>query len=170
MREITLTNIGKTTKVDDDMFEYLSQWNWWRSSDGYVVRWKKNGHKKGNKPTLIFMHREIINTPKDMITDHINRDKLDNRSDNLRVCNHKQNNSNTKLFSTNTSGYRGVSWNKETKTWRVYVSHNNKNYYLGSFKNKHIAAEAWNKEAKKLKGEFVKLNNIINKTREVHHA
>lgn len=156
MREIPLTNVEKLAIVDDDMYEYLSKWSWFLSTDGYAVRW----NKIGDKYKLIFMHREVANTQKGKITDHINRNKLDNRSENLRVCSHSQNNSNTKIFSTNTSGYRGVSWNKNQEKWLVYVSFEGKNYYVGSFNNKEKAAKAWNKVALELKGEYASLNKI----------
>lgn len=159
MREIKLTNSDQVTIVDSDMFDYLNQWAWRIQVDGYVTRWdsKKDGEKR---PKLIFLHREVVNTPKGKITDHINRNRLDNRSDNLRVCNHSQNNSNTKKFSTNKSGYRGVSWNNSQEKWLAYISFDYTNYYLGSFDNKHDAASAWNAAARELKGEFASLNDI----------
>ena len=98
MREIPLTNKDKTTKVDSDMFDYLTQWSWFLGSGGYAIRWKEGTTRKDLKPKLVFMHREVIGTPKGKITDHINGDKLDNRMKNLRICNHKQNNSNTKMI------------------------------------------------------------------------
>lgn len=155
MRQIPLTNIDKLALVDDDIFEYLSQWNWFYAG-GYAARWQR----MGNKYKLIKMHREVINTPEGMITDHKNRNKLDNRIENLRICDYCQNNNNTKQFSTNTSGYRGVSWNNVCKKWLAYIAHSYKNYYLGSFDNKEDAAIAWNEAAKELKGEFATLNKI----------
>jgi hypothetical protein len=60
---------GKEVIVDEEDYAYLSQWKWYFNG-GYAVR----GCKK-----RILMHRVIMATPDDKVTDHINRDKLDNR-------------------------------------------------------------------------------------------
>jgi HNH endonuclease len=53
--------------------------------------------------------------------DHINNNKLDNRIENLRPASHSQNNANTKLRKSNTTGIKNVSWNKARSVWRVTV-------------------------------------------------
>jgi hypothetical protein len=63
--------------------------------------------------------------------DHINMDGLDNRRANLRICTHQENNLNKKISRNNTSGYKGVSWDKWHKKWRSYISVNGKMIRLG---------------------------------------
>lgn len=78
----------------------------------------------------IFMHRLIANTPSDRITDHINRNTLDNRECNLKVCTHRENMQNR---CNNKSGKVGVHWHKKDKKWRAKITVNNKIKWLGSF-------------------------------------
>lgn len=55
---------------------------------------------------------------KPKMLDHINRNRTDNRIDNLREADHKLNSSNLSTDKRNTSGYKGVTWNKKDKKWR----------------------------------------------------
>lgn len=66
--------------------------------------------------------------------DHINRIKTDNRICNLREVTQQCNLRNCKMPKTNTSGVKGVSWNKYTNKWVVQITINNKNKTLGSHK------------------------------------
>lgn len=86
--------------------------------------------------------------------DHINRDPLDNHWENLRLANRSQNGANRNLPRNNTSGYRGVSWHKKTKKWRVTLS----GRHCRVFGNKEDAAHCYDKIAKELFGEFASLN------------
>ena len=70
--------------------------------------------------------------PKDQI-DHINRNRSDNRIANLREVTNKQNGQNRSKPSSNTSGYQGVHWNKQSSKWQVKIKHNCKDIHLGYF-------------------------------------
>ena len=106
------------------------------------------------------MSRFILNTPKGKHTDHINHDTLDNRKCNLRICTVAQNSFNRKLSVRNTSGYKGVSWNKELKKWYASIKFQYKSYSLGLFSNKIDATIAYNMAAKKYFGEFAYINPL----------
>ena len=95
--------------------------------------------------------------PKDQV-DHINRIKTDNRWINLRECTQSQNMCNVKKQSNNTSGYKGVSWNKKNQKWVVQIKGNKEREVVGFFDCKHKAAKAYNKRATELFGEFSHLN------------
>lgn len=125
MRFIELTNGGKT-KVDDDLYEYLSSLNWQLSPQGYACR-------SSVKDGVILMHRVIVNANRGEIVDHINQNKLDNQKINLRVVNRSKNSINSKMRENNTSGFRHVTWRKDTKKWLAQVMRNYRNYNLGSF-------------------------------------
>jgi len=71
--------------------------------------------------------------------DHINRDSLDNRIENLRPATNSLNAINRKLFSNSTSGVRGVSWHLKSKKWFVYVDINKKRKNIGYFKDLELA-------------------------------
>lgn len=84
------------------------------------------------------MHNDIV---PDLI-DHKNRNKRDDRIDNLRESTVSQNAANAKLSSANTSGYRGVTWDKSSGKWRSQIEVNGKAIYLGWFDDVREAAAA----------------------------
>lgn len=135
MPAIKLTR-GYEALVDAADYEWLSQWNWWLT-DGYASRQVSAGRTKDSRGLVqtILMHRLIMQTPDGMDTDHINRNRLDNRRCNLRIVDRAQNNYNTGLWVNNTSGHKGVSWNKRTKSWRAYIGGVKGRIELGHFKN-----------------------------------
>jgi hypothetical protein len=55
----------------------------------------------------------------------------------------------TKQAKTNTSGYKGVCWNKRSKKWQSSISVNRKTIYLGVFENPEFAHQAY-LDAKKI--------------------
>src|SRR3972149_11203760 len=169
MKKIILS-LGKYRKqnytlVDDEDYEYLYKNKWHVNEYGYVqrIQWVGKIESK-NRIKKIFLHREILrkelkNKFEKKEVDHINGDKLDNRKCNLRICNHQQNRFNNKLEIRNTSGYKGVYWNKRRQKWLARVEINDKKISLGAFDNKLDAAKAYNIGAIKYFGEFAKLND-----------
>ena len=125
MKKIELKH-GEIVLVDDKDFEELNRYKWCLNSGGYATR-RKDYH------TSVLMHRFIKNTPAGMETDHINGNKLDNRRDNLRNVTHSRNQLHSRLPNTNTSGVKGVVWDKKNKKWQAQIKVNGKNYHLGRF-------------------------------------
>lgn len=150
-KTIQLTR-GKVALVDDADFEWLNTFKWCYSY-GYAIR--KVGWP--NRKTQ-WMHREIAGTPAGMITDHINGDKLDNRRSNLRACNSSENKCNAVAQSNNTSGYKGVSWNKRSAKWEAQICVNRRGIHLGYFDTAEAAAKAYDEACIKLHGEFARTN------------
>lgn len=148
VKKISLTQ-GKHTKVDDVDFERLSRFKWF-FANGYAVR---RGTNEG-KRTMVWMHRIIAATPDGMVTDHINGDKLDNRRTNLRACTHAQNKWNQGRNSNNTSGFRGVYFDKSSKKWVAELKQHQKHVFLGRFVEKKDAGRAYVEATIKLRGEF----------------
>ena len=130
MKRIKLTQ-GKFAVVDDENYEYLNQFSWYVTSNGYARR----TIRRGKKNQYIRMHNEIIGTQKNKETDHINRNKLDNRKDNLRIVTRSENSLNKDLQKNNTSGYKGISWNKKEKKWYSCIKINEKTVSLGRYKS-----------------------------------
>ncbi|MBW2178787.1 MAG: HNH endonuclease [Deltaproteobacteria bacterium] len=97
---------------------------------------------------------------KERMIDHKDRNPLNNRKSNLRVCIRAENNRNTGLSKNNTSGFKGVFWLKDIKQWMVRITANKKPIYLGCFKDRTEAAIVYNKAALKYHGEFASLNQI----------
>lgn len=160
MKEIQLTQ-GKVALVDDEDFDYLYQWKWYACKSGntfYANRYDKN---LNNKKIKIYMHRFITkNINKKMHTDHINRNGLDNRKINLRICTNSQNSSNRGLQINNTTGFKGVYYAKNINKFRAIIVVNRIKKTLGSYIDPIDAARAYNNAAQKYHGEFANLNKI----------
>jgi hypothetical protein len=149
VKEIPLTR-GKVALVDDEDYRYLKHFNWYYSGK----------YARGGGYAKVMMHRVIVDPPDGYYVDHVNGDKLDNRRSNLRMCTLEQNSFNSKLQKNNTSGYKGVSWDKQKNKWRAKITHQGKTRHIGLYDNKHEAAIAYNEEAKELFGEFAWLNEV----------
>lgn len=148
MKYIELTK-GKQAIVDDEDFEYLSQWKWLFDSN-YA---RRSVGSKG-KQKCIYMHKLLINCPQNRKGDHINGNKLDNRKFNLRIATVSENGMNRKVNKNNKSGLKGVSF--FGGRWRAYIQKR----FLGYFPTKEKAAIAYNKAAQEYFGEFARLNQI----------
>ena len=79
--------------------------------------------------------------PSDQI-DHINRNRTDNRIENLRCVSCKENNRNKSKNKRNSSGINGVHWWAYRGRWRATIKHNGKAKYIGCFVDINDAAEA----------------------------
>ena len=106
------------------------------------------------------MHHLIIEYPQPgFVTDHKNHNRLDNRKENLRNITKAQNGRNSKSGKNSSSQYKGVQ--RVGKNWRAKISHERKQFDLGSFSSEEDAALAYNKKAIELWGEeHVLLNEI----------
>lgn len=91
--------------------------------------------------------------------DHINLKRDDNRISNLREVNDSENKQNQRKYSTNTSGYKGVSWSKSRNKWSAGICVNYKTISLGYFDKIEDAAKAYEDAANK----FHKFNLIAKK-------
>lgn len=85
--------------------------------------------------------------------DHEDTDPLNNRWTNLREATSGQNKRNMNCPSHNTSGYKGVSFNKGAGKWRASIK-NGKHRHLGYFDDPKSAHQAYVEAAKKIAGEF----------------
>lgn len=149
-----LPNIRASTRaiVDDDDYEELMKYTWRLSAHGYA-RSQKN---KIN----VFMHRWILKAPlykdnRNVETDHINGKKLDNRKENLRLCNHSENGKNKAVYKNNRLGIKGVK--VDHGRYRAVISVSKGNVIsLGQFDTVLEAANAYKEAQKRYHGTFAK--------------
>ena len=167
MKEIVLGN-GMTTQVDDADFEWLSKWNWVAMRGGefhYASRWpKKTKGQKGNGAVIWMGHEIFGSIPDDMVLDYIDRNPLNNQRSNLRLADkyqdrHNRGGQKTKNGQPTTSIYKGVSFNKRSKTnpWVMQLSSRGVKYH-DVFDDEIKAAKAYDRLAKIHHGEFAFLN------------
>ena len=113
------------------------------------------------------LHRLLMESLGHNITglevDHINGDSLDNRVTNLRVVTKKQNSFNVRRPTNNTTGHKGVSFNKKNNNYVAYIGKCPREH-LGSFATALLAARAYNGAARKRYGRFAKLNVLPTNT------
>ena len=123
-------------------------------------KWYLNaGNEYARNDQVGYLHRFIMKPADDMIVDHINHNKLDNRCDNLRICTQQENAQNISIRSDNTSGVTGVTWDKSRGKWAAYIHVNNKKKFLGRFKTKKEAIEMRRLAEIEYYGEFAPTNN-----------
>ena len=162
MKEIPLTQ-NKLVLVSDEDYDFLMQWKWFAAfcngRDFYAVRGQP---QKGKRESLrIWMHREIMKTPKGLFTDHKNGNTLDNTRENLRICTKKQNLQNSRGGRSST-GYKGVyknsSESKHRYKYAVQIRIDGTLKTLGYFNCVIEAAKTYDAAAKKYFGEFARPN------------
>ena len=152
MKEIKLTQ-GKFAQVDDSDFEYLNQFKWQAAKDKntfYAVR--TIGQKKGETKRRISLHRIIMNTPERLEVDHIDHNGLNCQKSNLRNCTHLENGKNLMRIN-GACKFKGVHINR-CKYITAHIRVNNKSLHLGTFKNEHDAAIAYDNASIKYYGEY----------------
>jgi hypothetical protein len=151
VKTIQLTQ-GQVALVDDDDFEWLSQWRWCvlKSRHGFYAKRSSKG---------IMMHREIVGQyglagPS---VDHINHDGLDNQKVNLRACTQSENQANRRK-TIGSSRFKGVHFEAQTQRWRPMVKCNGRTYRGPRFDAEELAAAWYDKMACELFGDFALIN------------
>jgi hypothetical protein len=142
---------GLEAIIDAEDAEKVGKHNWYFGKNGYAAT---NIRNKNGKKIMPYLHRFIMNEPDGMDVDHIHGNTLDNRKSQLRVCTTAENCRNQRIASHNTSGLKGVSWHKQCKKWRSYITIHKKHIHLGLFDSPERAHQAYCEAAKRLHGEF----------------
>jgi hypothetical protein len=88
--------------------------------------------------------------------DHINGDPGDNRLANLREATNAQNTRNSGRRSNNTSGYKGVTWNRAARKWAAQIRDGKRYLHLGTYTDPAEAHAAYCRAAAELHGEFAR--------------
>lgn len=162
-KKIRLTNSRRSAFVDKETYHFLKRFRWYlHSSSGYAVTMVWFFEKRRH----LSMH-QLLMAPFASIeheVDHINRDKLDNRVQNLRIASKRLNRINRGLQTNSTTGYKGVSYLKKNKTYMAYIGSKkatgNGRIYLGCYKTAAAAAAGYNRMAKKIYGKDAVLNDL----------
>jgi len=137
MRKIYLTQ-NKVALVDDVDYSRLNKHKWFASKHRNTYYAARN-IRVGCKWTILFMHQAILKIPPGLITDHKNHNGLDNRGLNLRAVTNAENQWNTQY------NYSGATWYEKDKKWAARIRHKGKRIWLGLFKTKIAAENAYDK-------------------------
>ena len=170
MREIPVKHYGTGQEyqalVDDEDYEYLSQFTWRWIGAGYVARQVKRREDGKLKHGCVYMHREIVSAPTGSVVDHCNKNTLDNQKQNLRICSQRENVAAGRTMTAKNgkpvaSRFRGVSRAANQKNpWAARIRQDGRTKSLGCFPTEREAALAYNAAALELHGDYATLNAI----------
>lgn len=124
------------------------RWHASRSKQRYYASYRPAQGK------YIRLHNLILPPPDGTVVDHIDCDSLNNRKSNLRIASPSQNQANQRLSRVNTTGYKGISAGKDNRWWVARI----KRTYVGCYRSPEEAARAYDDAARKIYGEFARLN------------
>lgn len=144
---------GFYARIDLCDVEKVACWNWRameRNQNVYAVRQEY----VGGKSQTISMHRVIIDAPDGMQVDHIDRVGTNNIRSNLRLATASENQRNKGKYSNNKSGYKGVSFHKQSGKWQAQIRANGKINSLGLFTSPEQASLAYAEASLAMHGEF----------------
>lgn len=122
------------------------------TKDGYISIHIYNKTYRAHRLAWLYVYGEWPNG----FLDHINLVRTDNRIANLRIATPSQNNANQPLTSRNSSGFKGVTWNKRSGKWQAAIKVSGKSFYLGLFDSPEDAHDAYLKAAKEHYREFAR--------------
>jgi hypothetical protein len=149
-----LNGTGKAALTDlkSYMKHNIGKYIWYCDKNGYVYAWDSE------KKKTITLHRLVSENNSRLHTDHINRNTLDNRIRNLRICTAKENNRNADVRKDNKTGYKNVTLN--CGLYRCLIKIDKVKEYFGHYEKPEMAAEAYNHVMRALYPEYAKLNVI----------
>mgnify|MGYP001619698141 CR=1 FL=1 len=139
-------NLGQTIVIDDDDFERVSHHRWFTWFDKRKQKYVCPLTQIKDKHTVL--SRFLLNAPKGLQVDHINKNVLDNRKINLRLCNNSINGHNRSIFKKNKTGFQGVYYDKYHKKYRAETRINGKKCFLGYFNSSKEASEVYEEKVK----------------------
>jgi hypothetical protein len=102
----------------------------------------------------ILMHRLVLRAEPDVLVDHWDGDRLHNRKDNLRSATYRQN-------AQNRAPIQGRLWKGTYASdgrWKARINYEGRMIYLGAYESEKIAAMAYDLAARRLFGDFARLN------------
>lgn len=155
--EIPLTSKtwpGKLATIDADDADLVTGYTWYvhRSHKTFYAITTINGK-------TVYMHRLLMGAGPGQQIDHEDRNGLNNRrSTNLRIATRPEQGANKGAPCTNTSGYKGVSWDKKRAVWQTGIKVHGKRRNLGLYGDPVEAARVYDAAARELHGSFACVN------------
>src|SRR6266487_24234 len=115
MKTIKSSNSELEILVDDEDFEFLSRFKWSLNDRGYA----SGSLQDGLDP--VFMHRYLMNPKNGEMVHHVDGNRLNNQKRNLKIVNQSSHSATFSYQRNNTSGYKGVSFDKARGKFMWYI-------------------------------------------------
>lgn len=151
---------NKFMMVSKESLNVVLEFNWYLGKDGYPVSF---GSVDGKIKGRIKLHHLVIkvnsHVPKSMIIDHINRNRLDNRLENLRICTQQENSFNRTKNKNSKGLFKGVKKISEGN-WVACVTKNGIKHEIKNIPTEDEAGKIYDLMAEDLFGEFAGKNFI----------
>jgi len=128
------TEIIGYAEISKEDYEKCTKVYWRKTSFGYA-RGRVNGRE-------VLLHKYITETDDNTILDHIDRNKLNCRRENLRVADKALNTYNRNAPSNSSTGYTGVSFDRRKKKYRAYTKQYGRQIFFGYYDKLENAVEA----------------------------
>lgn len=150
--------------IDADLmeFKWFAQYNSHYANGGNFVAARNLPRDKGKRHAQ-YLHSVILGRklgrallPSELV-DHIRGGPLLNIRENLRLATVTQNNRNVGMRSTNTSGFKGVSWKKAMRKWVAQISVDGKKKHLGYYDTPEEADWVYRQASALYHEEFARL-------------
>lgn len=127
----------------------------------YYISLCKYGKQKNTKIHRLVASHFVENSDNKLFVDHIDNNKLNNIYTNLRWATHQENRRNIVMYKNNTTGVKGVVFDKRYNKWMARIRISGKLIHIGSFNNIEEATYARMKKATELFGEFTNIDEKI---------
>ena len=143
---IKLSNCDECTMINLDKWNeipYIKEFCWHKHNHGYAYTRIPNQYRQYFNKANLFLHNLICPCKDGYEPDHLDRNKLNNLTNNLIPKTHQGNNLNKGLQSNNKSGYTGVCWDKTKNKWKAQICVNGNKMCLGNFDSIDGARQAY---------------------------
>jgi hypothetical protein len=148
-----ILSTGGEAYIDATDAPLVSGYRWLRldiNGHVYAGRWVR----EAGKQRIILMHRAITGAQKGKIVDHKDRCGLNNRRANLRIATYTLNAANSRLYKSNTTGFKGVTFSKKKRKFVAKIEIGAITKHIGYYDTAAEAGAAFAAEAVRLHGEF----------------
>lgn len=144
------------TLISKSSIKEVTKYKWYLGKDGYPVTYGDKNRRFGRGRKL---HQYVyaMKYPRGYVIDHINRNRLDNRLGNLRLCTIQQNNYNRTKSKNSKYKFKGVR-KERNGTWTAYLNKDGQEHKMDNLPDERTAAQMYDIIAEQAYGKYAAKN------------